>query len=170
MGPNHIREKDGKPLAAVINSLNLGGDFPDIQPVQAQLMELGFDARIKSQAFGPRTQDNFTCADNFGTIFLRVNDPDVLWALFGSANIGSNFNWSCYANPDVDRLLAEARSTLDAAKRRALYVNLDHLLLSQAVAIPMMEPLAVWVRRRTVEGVHYNYLNYPGLSDVAFAK
>jgi len=170
MGPNHVREKDGKPLQVVINSLNLGGDLPDIEPVQAQLMELGFDARIKSQAFGPRTQDNFTCADNFGTIFLRVNDPDVLWALFGSANIGSNFNWSCYANPEVDRLLAEGRSTQDPAKRRAIYLQLDHMLLEQAVAIPMMDPLAVWVRRRNVEGVRYNYLNYPALSDAYLTK
>jgi len=170
MGPSHVRLKDGKPLQVVINSLNLGGDFPDIQPVQGQLLELGFAAQIKSQAAGPRTQDNFTCADNFGTIFLRVNDPDVLWALFGSANIGTNFNWSCYANPEVDRLLAEGRSTLDFAKRRAIYVQLDHMLLDQAVAIPMMDPLAVWARRRNVQGVHYNYLNYPALGDAYLTK
>lgn len=171
MGPNHVRQKDGKPLEVVINSLNSGGgDLPDIQPVQGQLLELGFDAVIKSQAFGARTQDNFTCADNFSTIFLRANDPDTLYALFGSANIGSNFNWSCYSDPETDRMLAEGRSTLDPAKRRAIYLQLDRTLLERAVAIPMMDELAVWVRRPNVMGVKYNYLVYPAFSDAYLAK
>jgi len=166
MGPNHVRQKDGKPLQVVVNSLNSGGgDLPDIQPVQSQLLELGFDARIKSQAFGARTQDNFTCADTFSTIFLRANDPDTLYALFGSPNIGSNFNWSCFSDPEIDRMLAEGRSTQDLAKRRALYIQLDHALLDRAVAIPMMDELAVWVRRPTVQGVRYNYLVYPAFGD-----
>ncbi|HYM67966.1 MAG TPA: ABC transporter substrate-binding protein, partial [bacterium] len=171
LGPNHVRQKDGKPLEIVINSLNLGGgDFPDIQPVQAQLLELGFNAKIKSQAFGPRTDDNFKCADNLGTIFLRANDPDTLYALFSSANIGTNFNWSCYSNADVDRLLADGRSTLDPAKRAALYVRLDHMLLDQAVAMPMMDELSVWVRRSNIQGVRYNYSTFPAFSDAYVAK
>src|SRR5579884_2999900 len=171
MGPNHVRQKDGKPLTIVINSLNLGGgDLPDIEPVQAQLLELGFDAKIKSQAFGPRTEDNFHCTDNLGTIFLRANDPDTLYALFSSTNIGTNFNWSCYANPNVDRMLAEGRSTLDPAKRRAIYLQLDRLLLDQAVAMPMMDELSVWVRRSNVQGVKYNYSTYPAFSDAYVTK
>ena len=171
MGPNRVREKAGQPLQVVINSLNSGGgDLPDIQPVQGQLLELGFDAKIKSQAFGPRTQDNFTCADNFGTIFLRANDPDTLSALFDSRNIGSNFNWSCFSDPEIDRMLAEGRSTLDPAKRQALYLQLDRMLLERAVAIPMMDELAVWVRRPNVEAVKYNYLVYPAFTDAYLAK
>ena len=171
MGPNHVRQKDGKPLQIVINSLNLGGgDLPDIEPVQAQLLELGFDAKIKSQAFGPRTDDNFKCADNLGTIFLRANDPDTLYALFSTTNIGTNFNWSCYSNADVDRLLADGRSTLDPAKRQAVYVRLDHLLLDQAVAMPMMDELSVWVRRSNVQGVKYNYSTFPAFSDAYVTK
>jgi peptide/nickel transport system substrate-binding protein len=171
MGPNRVREKNGQPLQVVINSLNSGGgDLPDIQPVQGQLMELGFDAKIKSQAFGARTQDNFTCADNFGTIFLRANDPDTLSALFDSRNIGSNFNWSCYSDPDVDRMLAEGRSTLDPAKRRALYLDLQRILMDRAVAMPMMDELAVWVLRTNVQGVKYNYLVYPAFTDAYLTK
>jgi len=171
MGPNHVRQKGSEPLQVVINSLNVGGgDLPDIEPVQAQLLDLGFDAKIKSQAFGPRTDDNFRCADNFSTIFLRINDPDTLYSLFGSANIGTNFNWSCYANAAADQLLAEGRRTLDPAKRQALYIRLDHMLLEQAVAIPMMDEQAVWVRRSNVQNVRYNYFGYPAFSDAYVTK
>jgi peptide/nickel transport system substrate-binding protein len=171
MGPNHVRMKDGRPLALVFNSLNNGGgDLPDVQPVQAQLLELGVSLKIKSQAIGGFADDNFRCADHASTIFLRTNDPDTLYALFATANIGANFNWSCYSNPDADRMLAEGRSTLDPAKRQALYVRLDHTLLDQAVAMPMMDELSVWVRRSNVLGVRYNYSTYPALSDAYLAR
>ena len=171
MGPNHLRVKDGRPLTLVFNSLNSGGgDLPDVQPVQGQLYELGIDLKIKSQSIGGFADDNFRCLDHAGTIFLRANDTDTLYALFDSANIGSNFNWSCYSNPEVDRLLAEGRSTLDPAKRQAIYVQLDHMLLDQAVAMPMMDELSVWVRRSNVQGVKYNYSTFPALSDAYLTK
>ena len=171
MGSNHLRMKDGRPLSLVFNSLNSGGgDLPDVQPVQAQLLELGVDLKIKSQAIGGFADDNFRCADHAGTIFLRANDTDTLYALFATANIGANFNWSCYSNPEADRLLAEGRSTLDPVKRQAVYVRLDHMLLDQAVAMPMMDELSMWVRRSNVQGVRYNYSTYPALSDAYLAK
>jgi peptide/nickel transport system substrate-binding protein len=89
---------------------------------------------------------------------------------FATANIGANFNWSCYSNPEADRLLAEGRSTLDQVKRQAVYVRLDHMLLDQAVAMPMMDELSMWVRRSNVQGVRYNYSTYPALSDAYLAK
>jgi peptide/nickel transport system substrate-binding protein len=171
MGPNHLRVKDNRPLSLVFNSLNSGGgDLPDVQPVQGQLFDLGIDLKIKSQAIGGFADDNFRCADHAGTIFLRANDPDAMYALFASANIGSNFNWSCYSNPEADRLLAEGRSTLDPVKRQAVYVRLDHMLLDQAIAMPMMDELSVWVRRSNVQGVRYNYSTYPALSDAYVVK
>jgi len=171
MGPNHVRVKDGRPLTLVFNSLNSGGgDLPDVQPVQGQLADLGINLQIKSQSIGGFADDNFRCLDHAGTIFLRTNDSDTLYALFATANIGSNFNWSCYSNSEADRLLAEGRSTLDPAKRQAIYVQLDHMLLDQAVAMPMMDELSVWVRRSNVQDVRYNYSTYPALSDAYITK
>ena len=55
-------------------------------------------------------------------------------------------------------------------KRQAVYVRLDHMLLDQAIAMPMMDELSVWVRRSNVQGVRYNYSTYPALSDAYVAK
>jgi peptide/nickel transport system substrate-binding protein len=166
LGPNHVWQKNGRPLRLVINSLNSGaGNFPDVELVQGQLGEAGMDVAIKSQTIGPRTEDNFKCADNLGTIFLRSTDPDTLYALFHSSHIGTNFNWSCYASPEVDGLLAQARSELDPVKRRALYVRLDHILMDQVAAVPLMDVLSVWIRRINVKGVRYNFSTYPALTD-----
>jgi len=171
MGPNNIRMKEGKPLSVVINSLNYGGgNFPEVELVQGQFLQLGIDARIKSQPAAPWNEDNYRCATNMGSIFLRTNDPDALYALFDSATIGSNFNWSCYANHDVDALLQEGRSQLDPVKREAAYVKVQHMLLDQAVAIPLMDKLSVWAIRDTVKNIKYNYSTYPALSDTYIQK
>jgi peptide/nickel transport system substrate-binding protein len=171
MGPGNIRVKDGKPLSVVINSLNYGGgNFPEVELVQGQLLQLGIDARIKSQPAAPWNEDNYRCATNMGSIFLRTNDPDALYALFDSATIGSNFNWSCYSNHDVDALLQEGRAQLDPVKRQAVYLKVQHLLLDQAVAIPLMDKLSVWAIRETIKNVKYNYSSYPALSDTYIQK
>ena len=171
MGPNDVRMKGGQPLSVVINSLTYGGgNFPEVELVQGQFLQLGVDARIKSQAPAAWVDDNYRCATNMGSIFLRTNEPDALYALFDSATIGSNFNWACYSNHEVDALLAQGRSQLDPVKRRAIYVRIQHMLLDQAVAIPMMDKLSVWAIRNEVKNVKYNYSSYPALSDAYIQK
>lgn len=171
MGPNNMRAKGGRPLSVVINSLTYGGgNFPEVELVQGQFLQLGIDARIKSQAGASWVDDNYRCATNMGSIFLRTNEPDALYALFDSATIGSNFNWACYANREVDALLEQGRAQLDPAKRRAIYTKVQHMLLDQAVAIPLMDKLSVWAIRNEVQDVKYNYSTYPALSDTYIRK
>jgi len=171
MGPNNTRQKDGKPLTIVFDSVNYGsGNFPEVELIQGQLLEMGIDAQIKSQARAPWFEDALHCATNGPELFLRDPDMNGLNALFNSANIGGNFNFSCYANPEVDRLLAAGRETYDPAKRRAAYLGVERIVLDQAVAVPLFDELAVYVARSTVQATKYNYSAYPVLSDVWFQK
>ena len=171
MGPNNVRQKDGKPLSLVINSINYGGgNLPEIELLQGQLIGLGVDARIKSQARPPFYEDNAHCATNGPVLFLRDPDVNGLYALFHSANIGGNFNWSCYANAEVDKLLADGRAQFDSGKRRATYLRVEQIVLDQAIAVPLVDELAVWVVRNNVKGTKYNFSAYPVLSDVSIGK
>ena len=64
-----------------------------------------------------------------------IPDPDdVLFPLFFSK---SKTNRSFYNNPEVDRLLTEARRMLDNTKRVELYQKLNQLLVSEAPMIPL---------------------------------
>lgn len=171
MGPDGVRQKDGKPLALVINSINYGaGNLPEVELLQGLLKQLGIDARIKSQARPPWYEDNYHCATNGPVMFLRSTDWDGLYALFGSQNIAGNFNWSCYSNPEVDRLLQAGRAEFDQAKRKAIYIKIERILLEQAVSVPLVDELSVWVLRANVKGTNYNYSAYPILSDVHIEK
>ncbi|HEX4841945.1 MAG TPA: ABC transporter substrate-binding protein [bacterium] len=171
MGPDNIRQRDGKPLSLLINSINYGGgNLPEIELLQGQLFKLGIDAKIKSQARPPWYEDNYHCATNGPVMFLRAVDWDGLFALFGSENVGGNFNWSCYSNPAVDRLLADGRTEFDPAKRKAIYLKIQQILIEQAVTVPLVDEFAVWVMRSNVKGVKYNYSAYPVLSDTYLEK
>jgi peptide/nickel transport system substrate-binding protein len=171
MGPNNVRMKDGKPLVITINSINYGaGNLPEIELLQGQLLQLGIDARIKSQARPPWYEDNYHCATSGPVMFLRDTDWNGLYALFHSATVHGNFNWSCYANPEVDRLIAQGREEFDPAKRRALYLKIERILVDQAVTVPLIDEFSVWVLRGTVKGTTYNYSAYPVLSDVSIEK
>jgi peptide/nickel transport system substrate-binding protein len=171
MGPNNIRTKSGQPLTIEINSINYGaGNLPEVELIQGQLLGLGIDAKIKSQARPPWYEDNFHCATNGPVMFLRSVDWDGLFALFGSQNIGGNFNWSCYSNPEVDKLIAEGRAVFDPAKRKAVYARLEAMLMNDAVAVPLVDELSVWVVRNSVHGTLYNFSTYPVLGDVTVGR
>ena len=98
-------------------------------------------------------------------MFLRATDPDALFSLFHSSLVGQNFNWSCYKSAKADQLLEQGRRESDPAKRRAVYVQLTQLLLDDAATVPLVDELAVWAFRATVQGTKYNFNAYPVLSD-----
>ena len=75
-----------------------------------------------------------------------------------------------YANPEVDRLIAQGREEFDPAKRRAIYLKIERILVDQAVTVPLIDEYSVWVLRSSVKGTTYNYSAYPVLSDVAIEK
>jgi len=84
-----------------------------------------------------------TSAYHEGTI-----DPDYFWSL--DIRSGASLNASFYSNPDVDKMIDEARTEPDEAKRKELY-----MAIRQAVAEEV-----------PVHFVHYETLNYLMRNDV----
>jgi oligopeptide transport system substrate-binding protein len=64
--------------------------------------------------------------------------PDnFLYALFHSGESGARSIATFYKNPEVDRLLEEARGTLDESRRLELYAQAERQILSDAPVIPL---------------------------------
>lgn len=62
-----------------------------------------------------------------------VGDADYfLSQMFHSENKGASGNRSFYGNPEVDKLLEEARAEVDEEKRLALYVEIQEFLVDEA--------------------------------------
>src|SRR5262249_25583911 len=168
-----IRQKAGQRLELTLNAIEYGGGAdPTAQLIQASLRDVGIDLQIKAQARPPLYQDNYPCATHRPAKVFRgtASDPDALYSLFHSSLVGQNFNWACYKNAKADQLLEQGRRESDPAKRRAVYVQLTRLLLDDAVSVPLVDELAVWAFRSSVQGTKYNFNAYPVLSDAHLVR
>jgi peptide/nickel transport system substrate-binding protein len=82
---------------------------------------------------------------DFGDMILatwtsNTFDADgTLYPLFHSDTVWSNYN-----NPEMDRLLDEARSTLDSAAREPLYKQALQILHDDMAGVPLWEQMAIY--------------------------
>jgi peptide/nickel transport system substrate-binding protein/oligopeptide transport system substrate-binding protein len=78
-------------------------------------------------------------------------DPEnFLAVLFGS---GSGENHTGYSNPAFDRLLADAAIERDPARRRALYLEAQRIILADAVIIPCYHSIDYTLVKPHVKGL-----------------
>ncbi len=161
-GDSGIRQKNGKNLELTLNAIDYGGGPEQtVILIQGQLREVGIDVKIKAQARPPWYEDNYKGATNGPVMFLRSGDLDGLYALFDSANVGGNFNWSMLKDDQVDQLLQQGREESDPAKRKATYLQLEKRLMDMAVCVPLVDELSVFVMRKNVYGLQFNGYTYP---------
>ncbi len=71
----------------------------------------------------------------YGNVNPRPSANTLLTLFFAST---APWNESHWKNPDFDKLLVDARSEIDAAKRKQLYCEMQHLIADQAgIGIPV---------------------------------
>ena len=123
------------PVAVTLNVLGSLQQVVDVaQVVQAQLNQAGFEVTLNVQEQGKFIQD--WRAGNFQA-FASLNsggiDPDDYFGrTFATGGATNVFK---YSNPDLDRLLAEARVTPDVAVRKRLYDEAQRMLACRGPAV-----------------------------------
>ncbi|MBI4279586.1 MAG: hypothetical protein HY660_14135, partial [Armatimonadetes bacterium] len=98
---------------------------------------------------------NVRQAGDMGMVQVGAGMPDpdrILTQTFASASIGTSYNWSYYSNVRLDKMLQQARSTLDAKLRTQIYHQVQQMIVYDVPAIFMMDPKAVYARRAWVRG------------------
>lgn len=106
--------------------------------IQADLAAVGLTARIATyewNAYLARVNRGLGEDADMAEMAWMTNDPDMLpsLALRSDARPGQGgFNAGGYANPDLDRLLAEARRTADQARRADLYRQAEAIVVADA--------------------------------------
>ena len=153
LGADGIYEKDGRKLSTVVA---VRAERPDrskwMQLVGDQVRECGIDLQYKEidfaallnmldvyphvNAAAPETGKPF---DAYFGGFSAGFDPDP-FSLYHSSECStaerpSTFNYICYSNPEVDRLIDEGLVEFDQAKRAAIYQEYAKL---QAEDLPVI--------------------------------
>ena len=75
-----------------------------------------------------------------------------------------------YSNPEVDRLLEEARTEQDHDQRMALYRRAEQMILDDAPWVPLHYDVEYWLTKPYVKGMTYPPMIIPRLQYVSISK
>jgi peptide/nickel transport system substrate-binding protein len=121
-------------------TLNVLGSLPIVvdvaQVVQAQLNKAGFEVSLNVQEQGKFIAD--WRASNFeGFVSLNGGSPDPDDYFGRTFQTGGATNVFKYSNPEIDRLLTEARVETVTAKRKAMYDEAQRILACTGPALAL---------------------------------
>lgn len=162
-----ILDKDGKPLAFTI--LTNQGNEPRILTatiIQSQLRAVGIDVRIRTVEWAAFIRE-FVNTGRFDAIILGwtiTQDPDIFAVWHSSQAVPGGLNFIHYKNPDLDKVLEEARSTPDRQRRTALYhqaqeildVDQPYCFLYVPYALPVVQNRFMGIKP-ALAGIMYNF-------------
>ncbi len=146
--------KDGKPFPT-LNLVTTSGNTQRqnvTEIVKQDLAALGVPINLDGQYYGngplfaPYSQNGVLARGNYDLALYAftfgVDADGALYPSFHSSQIPSDANpsgnnYERVNDPQVDQMLDQGRTTLDAAKRHEIYVNLQKLLIQKVYTIPM---------------------------------
>ncbi len=138
VGPDGIRQKNGKRLEIVLNSWEHG--IPEV--LQSQLRAIGVDLKV-----GVRDTSSVNAAQekqdsHMSPIPAARTDPDILSDSFHSRNIpglsgGTGDNYDFVKDPVLDRLLDDGAAEVNLTKRENLYKLAQRRIMAMAYLLPV---------------------------------
>ncbi len=165
-----ILDKNGKPFRFTIMT-NQGNNQRKLtaEIIQKRLREIGIDVKIRIVEWSTFINE-FIDKKKFDAVILGWGldpDPDQ-YDIWASTKTGPNqFNFISYKNPEVDRILDEARHTFDIEKRKKLYYRFQEILAEDQPYTFLYIPyslVAVHKRVRGIKpapaGISYNFIRW----------
>jgi len=161
--------KDAADLPEVVLHISgTGGTMPPtIEAIVAMLRtNLGVEVTVEQTPWQRFLEDLNERGYGFYSTGWIADFPDpqnFLDILFHSQ---SSDNHSAYANPEVDRLLEQARVEQDQAERLGLYQQAETLIVQDAVWVPLWHGRDYMLTKPYVKGAVYSASIRPWLRDV----
>jgi peptide/nickel transport system substrate-binding protein len=157
-----LRDQNGQPLTLTFWA-SQGRDLKDreiSETVMAQLSELGFEIDYSQREFGAYlsalgTEEPTYNLFTLGWVTMTGDGDFGLYSTFHSTVAASNY--SLYNNPEVDRLLEEARVSLDQEVREEAYAQVLEHITEDVVWIPIYQTRETVVMKDYIKG----YIPHP---------
>lgn len=108
-----------------------------------------------------------TCPNMISVYVTPVGtDPDTVAYQYHRASWGLYYGMSHYENPEVWRMIDEARGEIDEAKRMALYAEIQRRIVADQPEIFGMVANRFWARRDYVRGFAFSPVRFTGEIDL----
>ncbi|MCC6316017.1 MAG: ABC transporter substrate-binding protein, partial [Thermomicrobiales bacterium] len=83
-----------------------------------------------------------------------IIDPDELTTVAVQSDGGVDSVWTGYKNEEVDKLVIEARTTLDPDRRLALYSQIQRLVAEDAPSLYLFYPTGRTATQAVIQNFH----------------
>ncbi len=153
---NNVMQKDGQAFTFTVLT-NQGNDsrIKTATVMQDYYKKIGIEMKIRTVEWSAFIKE-FVDKGNFDAIILGWNilqDPDVSDVWHSSKTHAGGLNFVKFRNDDVDRLLEEARSTLDQEKRKVLYDEFQAILHEEQPYLFLYVPYSLPMVQNRFHGI-----------------
>ncbi|MEM9733669.1 MAG: ABC transporter substrate-binding protein [Pseudomonadota bacterium] len=145
---------DGKPLEIdIVTYSGRAALPPTAELAQAFLQAIGVKANVRVGEYGA---SNDAIANGEADLFLQAwvttpqGDPGAVLEALLKSDGGSNAGK--YSNPELDKLLADGRTTFETEKRRVIYNKVQEIIAADAAMIPVFHVSQTNVARAGLTG------------------
>lgn len=154
VGSDGIREKDGKKLAITITTTDWPEYIQTAELLKTQWKNVGVDVTTKSLGtgiiqqtiVGPRDYEILLYGENLSA------DPDPYPFWHSTQAKSPGLNLSLLADKEIDKLLEDARTSIDPEKRRESLRTFTQRFLDIHPAIILYRPHYLFVQHQRVRG------------------
>ena len=151
-----IVDRDGRPLAFTILT-NQGNEERILAAtvIQSQLRDVGIRVEIRTVEWAAFIRE-FVNKGRFDAVMLGwtiTSDPDIYQVWHSSQAVEGGLNFTRYKNPELDRLLEEARSTPDQEVRKRLYWRVQEVLADDQPYCFLYVPYSLPVVQKRFRGI-----------------
>lgn len=142
-------------------------DAPDLKQtaefVKNEWKQIGVNVTVKVFESGDLTQDIIRNRKYDAVLFGEVIGKDLdLYAFWHSSQRNApGLNLSVYVNSKADKLLEDARKTLDAPTRLQKYADFQDIVKDDAPAVFLYAPNFIYIVPEKVKGVSLNAVTAP---------
>jgi len=142
----------GVTIKTIVSQGEYATSVNEAQNLQAQLAEAGISLELEVMEIGGFV-DRWLAADFDAAVALNGGrpDPDTMYGRYFTST-GNLNKVAGYSSPELDRLVAEGKSTTDAAKRKDIYAQISRHLEDNAVWVWLFSSYAYTATTSGVSG------------------
>lgn len=140
------------------------------EAVQAQLKEIGVKVKLNGVPLPSFKDELFNGKLSFYRMGWVADYLDAGYFLNPLFRSEGEMNLSKYANPAVDKLLAEVQSVTDEQQRAKLYRQVEQMIVNDAPVLFLYHPGSIYLKGKNVNGIKGNPLDLIQLSNVWISK
>ncbi len=165
------RDRDGEALT--LEAILMGwGYIPEVgQMLQDQMKRVGIAVESREMTFSNAVGEVAEGKYHLAPFLFSSSDPDILRTTFDSANVEGGFNWSKFADSQLDAWLEEGTQEMDRAVRREIYARIQRYIMAEAIIVPIRDYVNLNASHANVQNLRYDRQGwFPWLYEVYLAE